>query len=102
MHAREAGANRSVLRVAGSVAAALFLAALITPALAQAGGGWTLGTRNDLGPRYEPYPERMWESYARTGTCPPVEVRERQRNGKVVVRRVPWDPRACGFNALRD
>jgi hypothetical protein len=77
-------------------------AALPTPALAQAGGGWTLGTRNDLGPRYEPYAERMWESYARTGACPPVTVRTRQRNGKLVVRRVPWDPRACGFNPLRD
>lgn len=90
--------------LAGLIALAIpiALSTIATPVLAQAGGGWTLGTRNDLGPRYEPYPERMWESYARTGTCPPVEVRTRQRNGKVVVRRVPWDPRACGFNALRD
>jgi hypothetical protein len=83
-----------------ALASPIAIATLPTSALAQAGGGWTLGTRNDLGPRYEPYPERMWESYARTGTCPPVEVRTRQRNGKVVLRRVPWDPRACGFNPL--
>ena len=87
--------------LAGLIALAIPIA-LVTPMAAQPGGGWTLGTRNDLGPRYELYPERMWESYARSGTCPPVEVRTRQRNGKVVVRRVPWDPRACGFNALRD
>jgi hypothetical protein len=101
MHMREAIAKRRTLRVVGAGAAVMILAASASaPALAQAGGGWTLGTRNDLGPRYEPYPERMWESYARTGTCPPVTVRTRDRNGKVVVRRVPWDPRACGFNAL--
>jgi hypothetical protein len=92
--------HRAVLGGLIALALPIALATVATPAIAQAGGGWTLGTRNDLGPRYEPYPERMWESYARTGTCPPVEVRERQRNGKVVVRRVPWDPRACGFNAL--
>ena len=74
--------------------------AIGTRAMAQAGGGFTLGNRNDLGPRYEPYPERMWDSYVRTGTCAPPTIRTRLPNGKVVVRRVPWNPRACRFNAL--
>jgi hypothetical protein len=42
----------------------------------------------------------MWESYARTGTCLPLEVRTRQPNGQAAVRRVPWNPKACGFNPL--
>jgi hypothetical protein len=70
------------------------------PAFAQVAGGLTAGNRNDLGPRYELYPERMWDSYKRTGTCPPVEMRTHLPNGRVVVRRVPWNPQACGFNPL--
>lgn len=78
----------------------MMLALIGTAAYAQAGAGFTFGNRNDLGPRYEPYPERAWESYTRTGTCPPVEVRTVAPNGRVVVRRVPWNPKACGFNPL--
>jgi hypothetical protein len=90
-----------MLRITGTAIALVLLSApSATRATAQAGGGFTLGNRNDLRPRYEPYPERMWESYARTGTCPPVAVRTRLPNGKVVVRHVPWNPRACGFNPL--
>jgi len=91
-----------VTRVAGCVTALVFVVASAVgpPAAAQAGGGFTLGSRNDFGPRYEPYPERMWESYTRTGACPPVAVRTRLPNGRAVVRRVPWNPKACGFNPL--
>jgi hypothetical protein len=85
------------IRVAGrvTVLTIVLAASFSAPAAAQAGGGFTFGNRNDLGPRYELYPERMWEIYKRTGTCPPVEVRTRLPNGRVVVRRVPWNPQAC-------
>jgi hypothetical protein len=91
----------STLRVVGTlVMLSIVSAASATHVGAQGAGGFTFGNRNDLGPRYEPYPERMWESYARTGRCPPVTVRTRLPNGRVVVRRIPWNAQACGFSPL--
>jgi hypothetical protein len=97
--------SAAILRAmpSGGLACALSIvlwSAFGTPAAAQGGGGLTLGNRNNLGPRYEPYPERMWDVYTRTGRCPPLEVRTRLPNGRVAVRRVPWNPRACGFSPL--
>jgi hypothetical protein len=89
------------IRVIGTlIACSVLIAASATRVIAQGAGGFTFGNRNDLGPRYELYPERMWDSYTRTGTCPPVEMRTHLPNGRVVVRRVPWNPKACGFNPL--
>jgi hypothetical protein len=101
---RDRAMSGAILRAAAAAGVACALSLFITPAVsthaeAQASGGFT-GHRGHLGPRYEPYPERMWESYTRTGTCPPVEVRTRLPNGRVAVRRIPWNPQACGFNTL--
>jgi hypothetical protein len=57
-------------------------------------GGFTFGTRDDLGPRYDPYSER-WDQYKSTDAqvCRWVAVRTSLPNGKPVVRR----QRVCGF-----
>jgi hypothetical protein len=85
------------IRAIGVVAMlAVFIAALSTAAVAQGGGGiggLTFGPRNDYGPRYEFYPERLWEEYVRGKPC-----RERLPNGRVVG---PLNPRACQFNEMR-
>lgn len=96
---------KQLFRVVGLAVLSVLIATSIpsTRAAAQAGiGGFTFGKRNDLGPRYEFYPERLWEDYKRTGTCRPLTVRERLPNGRVVTRKVPLNPEACGFNTLRD
>jgi hypothetical protein len=74
----------------------VFIAAPGTPAAAQGGGGiggLTFGPRNDRGPRYEFYPERLWQDYKRGNPC-----RGRLPNGRVMG---PLNPRACQFNELR-
>jgi hypothetical protein len=86
-----------VIRATGVVAMlAVVITSLGTPAAAQGGGGiggLTFGPRNDLGPRYEFYPERLWEEYIRGKPC-----RERLPNGRIVGR---LNPRACQFNEMR-
>jgi len=56
--------------------------------------GFTFGSRDDLGPRYDPYPER-WDQYKPTGpyTCRWVPMRTRLPDGRMVLRR----QRLCGF-----
>jgi hypothetical protein len=57
-------------------------------------GAFTFGSRDDLGPRYDPYSER-WGRHAPTEAtvCRWVTVRTPQFDGKVVLRR----QRVCGF-----
>jgi hypothetical protein len=60
--------------------------------LAQA--GFTFGSRDDLGPRYDPYSERWGrDPSSESETCRWVPVRTQLTNGKVVLRR----QRLCGF-----
>jgi hypothetical protein len=60
--------------------------------LAQA--GFTFGSRDDLGPRYDPYSER-WDRYkpADMEVCRWLAVRTPLADGTVVLRR----QRVCGF-----
>jgi hypothetical protein len=57
-------------------------------------GGFTFGSRDDLGPRYDPYSER-WDQRkpADTGVCRWVSVRAPLPDGRVAMRR----QQQCGF-----
>jgi hypothetical protein len=57
-------------------------------------GGFTFGSRDDLGPRYDPYSER-WGPFVPTDArvCRWVAVRVPLPSGKVVLKR----QRLCGF-----
>jgi hypothetical protein len=57
-------------------------------------GSFTFGSRDDLGPRYDPYSER-WDRYRPTDmeTCRWLAVRTLLPDGTVVLRR----QRLCGF-----
>jgi hypothetical protein len=57
-------------------------------------GGFTFGSRDDLGPRYDAYSER-WDQYKPTSptVCRWVSVRALQPDGKVKVER----QHVCGF-----
>jgi hypothetical protein len=60
--------------------------------LAQA--GFTFGSRDDLGPRYDPYSERYGRDRSSDSeTCCWVPVRRRLSGGEVVLRQ----QRLCGF-----
>ena len=56
--------------------------------------GFTFGSRDDLGPRYDPYPER-WDRYKPSSTyvCRWVAKRTRLPDDRMVLRR----ERLCGF-----
>jgi hypothetical protein len=98
-----AGVSMCDVMTIGAVATALCLPA---PVSAQAEpsavdrpiivsqAGFTLGSRDDLGPRYDPYSER-WDQYKPTGThaCRWVAVRTPAPSGRMVIRR----QRLCGF-----
>jgi hypothetical protein len=57
-------------------------------------GGFTFGSRDDLGPRYDPYSER-WDQHepAEMEVCRWLAVRTALPDGKVALRR----QRVCGF-----
>ena len=56
--------------------------------------GFTFGSRDDLGPRYDPYPE-PWDRYKPSSTyvCRWVAKRTRLPDDRMVLRR----ERLCGF-----
>jgi hypothetical protein len=56
-------------------------------------GGFTFGSRDDLGPRYDPYSERWGRPKPPDRVCRWVSVRTPLPDGKTVIRR----ERQCGF-----
>jgi hypothetical protein len=56
-------------------------------------GGFTFGSRDDLGPRYDPYSERWGRPKPPDRVCRWVSVRTPLPDGRTVLRR----ERQCGF-----
>jgi hypothetical protein len=61
--------------------------------LVLAQGGFTFGSRDDLGPRYDPYSERWGRPKPPDTVCRWVQRRAQLPDGRVVTRR----ERECGF-----
>ena len=77
-----------------AAAAAPGAASPVERPLVLAQGGFTFGSRDDLGPRYDPYSERWGRPEpADPRVCRWVAVRTPQPDGRVVLRR----QRQCGF-----